>query len=243
MFKRYFSVLLSLIVSSAVHADVKNPEYIKNFLKFEIVTYQVITEFNMLNQSEAGQDFAELRAVLKQGDDLAAKIETGTNHIVKSWQAYRDYSWAKRDASQGETDAYIFNDFRALQNDLTAIIESERKKLDFELVQRIEYTRLESILLLEQMSAEYVELSAAAFGLFAFTGERSVKIDARAAQFEANLNQLSSMLEKDKAATKKLKKAKLRWRFIKKTLLAYTDRSAPFVVVKTMKKIKEELLS
>jgi len=216
-------------------------DYVKDVLNFELVTYQLTTEFNMLKHNEVGQDFNDLKKVLDSGDVLSARIDPNGKALKPAWDKYRTYAWDKRADSQGETDAYIFNDMRALQNEVDAAVEALKKDLSMEMLTQIEKEKLESILLLDQMSAEYAELSAAAFGVFAFTGERSVKLDGRAEEFDKKLEGMKALVEKNPKAKSTLRKAALRWKFIKKTILTYTDRTAPFVVVKTIKKIKSEL--
>lgn len=234
--------LLLVLLSFQLHAK-QTASYVQDVLNFELVTYQLTTEFNMLKHNEVGQDFNDLKKVLDSGDALSVRIDPNGKDLKPAWDKYRAYAWSKRADSQGETDVYIFNDMRALQNEVDKVVEALKKNLSLEMLTQIDKEKLESLLLLDQMSAEYAELSAAAFGVFAFTGERSVKLNGRVELFDKKLESFKALVKNNSKAKSTLRKAALRWKFIKKTILTYTDRTAPFVVVKTIKKIKSELQS
>jgi hypothetical protein len=85
-------------------------------------------------------------------------------------------------------------------------------------------------------------MSAATFGSFGFAGsEQAIQIEARSEAFERVIAELKKLYSEDTTKLKAIKKIALRWRFIKGTLLAYNERSAPFAVSKTIGYIRKQL--
>jgi hypothetical protein len=85
-------------------------------------------------------------------------------------------------------------------------------------------------------------MSAATFGSFGFAGsEQAIQIEVRSESFERVIEELKKLYSDDAKKLKDIKKVALRWRFIKGTLLAYNERSAPFAISKTVGYIRKQL--
>ena len=131
---------------------------------------------------------------------------------------------------------------RILHRDLLLIIADVKKQLNSDLLPHKDLNKVNAILLIEQLASEYLEMSAATFGSFGFAGtEQAIQIEVRSAAFERTVAELEKIYMEEPAKLKLIKKVALRWKFIKNTLLAYNQRSAPFAVSKTVSYIREQL--
>ena len=131
---------------------------------------------------------------------------------------------------------------RILHRDLLVVIENVKKQLNSELLPHKDLNKANAVLLIEQLASEYLELSAATFGTFGFAGtEQAIQIEARSAAFERTVRELEKVYVNEPKKLKLISKVALRWKFIKNTLLAYNERSAPFAVSKTVSYIREQL--
>jgi hypothetical protein len=100
------------------------------------------------------------------------------------------------------------------------------------------------VLLIEQLASEYLEMSAATFGSFGFAGtEQAIQIEVRSAAFERTIRELEKVYVNEPQKLRLISKVTLRWKFIRKTLLAYNDRSAPFAVSRTVGYIRDQLIA
>ena len=81
------------------------------------------------------------------------------------------------------------------------------------------------------------------FGLaFGFAGsEQAIQIEVRSASFERTIQELESLYAAEPNKLKQINKISLRWKFIRNTLLAYNERSAPFAVSRTVGYIRDQL--
>ncbi|MFT6974994.1 MAG: hypothetical protein ACJA0E_000984, partial [Bermanella sp.] len=71
--------------------------------------------------------------------------------------------------------------------------------------------------------------------------EQAIKIEVRSAAFERVIAELNKLHADDKIKLKAIKKLALRWKFIKGTLLAYNEKSAPFAVARIVGYIRNQL--
>lgn len=98
-------------------------------------------------------------------------------------------------------------------------------------------------LLLQQMSALYVETAASAGGISYRTLDSSEDtIDALARQFD---KQLTALLQKARGeeAIKRVRGIEAKWRFIEKSMLNYREKTVPFLVDRYTQVIVVELMA
>jgi hypothetical protein len=178
--------------------------------------------------------------VLATGDQLSVLFSEQSMALAPSWSKYRSFAWAKHQQAQGDT--YVFNDMRALHQELLSIITAVKKQVNSDLLPAKDLYRVNGVLLIEQLASEYLELSAATFGTFGFAGsEQAIQIEVRSEAFEQVIKELNVLHSDDVDKLNAIKKLALRWRFIKSTLLAYNERSAPFAVARTVGYIRKQL--
>lgn len=234
-------LLFSLLTFLSVAATAMESENAQNALMLEAVSYRVVTEFNVhLMQKDASSEDT-LEQVLIQGDQLSSTLVDVSAPLVSSWKKYRDFSWDKH--TQADGDTYTFNDMRILHRDFLKLMAGVKQQLNADLLPAEVARKTNALLLIEQLSAEYLEISAATFGIFGFAGsEEAIQIEARSQAFERTINELKKIHADNPQTLKKVKKLALRWKFIKSTLLAYNERSAPFAVAKTVGFIRKQII-
>jgi hypothetical protein len=216
------------------------PSLSKEIIFLEANSYRVVTEFNVYAMQQDKKSKQRLFDVLARGDQLSALFADQSSALAPSWSKYRSFAWAKHEQRTG--DIYVFNDMRTLHQNLLTIIAGVKKQLNSDLLPAKDLYRVNGVLLIEQLASEYLELSAATFGTFGFAGsEQAIKIEVRSAAFERVIAELNKLHADDKIKLKAIKKLALRWRFIKGTLLAYNERSAPFAVSRTVGYIRQQL--
>jgi hypothetical protein len=212
----------------------------KEIILFEANSYRVVTEFNVYSMQKDKASEQRLFDVLARGDQLGQLFNKQSKDLMPSWKKYREFAWQKHSNAVGDT--YVFNDMRILHRDLLSIVTEVKNQLDSDLLPSRDLNKVNSILLIEQLASEYLELSAATFGTFGFAGsEQAIQIEARSAAFERAIQQLETSYASEPDKLKLIKKVEVRWKFIRKTLLAYNERSAPFAVSRTVGYIRNQL--
>lgn len=235
-------IILCTFVSSALANSLGLDEssLAKEIILFEANSYRVVTEFNVHAMQKDRKSEEALFNVLAEGDRLSGLFKKQSNDLAPSWKTYREFTWLKH--TQANEDSYVFNDMRILHRDLLVVIENVKKQLNSELLPHKDLNKANAVLLIEQLASEYLELSAATFGTFGFAGtEQAIQIEARSAAFERTVRELEKVYASEPQKLKLISKVALRWKFIKNTLLAYNERSAPFAVSKTVSYIREQL--
>jgi hypothetical protein len=214
----------------------------KEIILFEANSYRVVTEFNVYAMQKDKVSEQRLFDVLAIGDQLSILFTEQSNNLAPSWNKYRTFAWQKRSQTDGGIDTYVFNDMRILHKDLLYIVSSIKKQVHSDLLPAKDLYLVNGVLLIEQLASEYLEMSAATFGSFGFAGsEQAIQIEARSKAFERVIAELKNIYSEDIGKLKAIKKVALRWRFIKGTLLAYNERSAPFAISRTVGYIRKQL--
>jgi hypothetical protein len=214
----------------------------KEIILFEANSYRVVTEFNVHNMQKDKVSEQRLADVLAKGDELGPLFSEHSKTLLPSWKKYRSFAWEKHNQADGDIDTYVFNDMRILHKELLAIIEQVKQKVNADLLPGRELNKVHGILLIEQLASEYLEMSAATFGTMGFAGtDEAIQIEVRSQAFEHVIAELKKLYSEDAIKLKAVNKLALRWKFIKSTLLAYNERSAPFAVAKTVGFIRKQL--
>ncbi|MFT6448440.1 MAG: hypothetical protein ACJAW8_000787 [Oleispira sp.] len=249
MLDNYMKRLISKVViifsfftlcSAATAAEQEDVNLAKEIILLEANSYRVVTEFNVYGIQKDKKSEQRLFDVLAIGDELSALFIEQSSELDVSWSKYRSFAWTKHKRADGDT--YVFNDMRILHKELLTAIESVKKQVNSDLLPAKDLYRVNSVLLIEQLASEYLELSAATFGTFGFAGsEQAIKIEVRSKDFERTIEELKKQYTDDAAKTRSINKIALRWKFIKTTLLAYNERSAPFAVARTVGYIRKQL--
>jgi hypothetical protein len=233
-------VLFSFFTLVSVAKAGENVSLAKEIILFEANSYRVVTEFNVHAMQKDKASEQRLFDVLATGDQLSSLFVEQSSDLGPSWSKYRSFAWEKHTQKDGDT--YIFNDMRIMHKELLALIAGVRKQVNSDLLPAKDLYKVNGILLIEQLASEYLEMSAATFGSFGFAGsEQAIQIEARSGSFERVIEELKKLYTDDSEKLKSIKKVALRWRFIKGTLLAYNERSAPFAVSKTVGYMRKQL--
>lgn len=234
--------LLAFISTASAQQGLEESNLAKDIILFEANSYRVVTEFNVHAMQKDKESEQRLFDVLAKGDELSGKFDSQFSNLSPSWSKYRSFTWEKHNQADGDIDTYVFNDMRILHKDLLTIIDDIKKRVNSDLLPVKDLNKVTGVLLIEQLASEYLEMSAATFGSFGFAGsEQAIQIEVRSKAFEHVIAELRKVYSDDAVKLKLVKKLALRWRFIKSTLLAYNERSAPFAVAKTVGYIRKQL--
>lgn len=237
-------LFISFVVFATVTSAEENDDVnlAKEIILFEANSYRVVTEFNVYAMQKDKSSEQRLLDVLATGDQLSSLFSGQSERLAPSWTKYRSFAWAKHNQVDGDIDTYVFNDMRILHKELLSIIDDVKKQVNSDLLPVKDLYTVSGVLLIEQLASEYLEMSAATFGTFGFTGsEQAIQIEVRSEAFERVIAELKKLYIDDAEKLKIIKKLALRWRFIKGTLLAYNERSAPFAISKTVGYIRRQL--
>jgi len=234
-------VILSLVFSLSANAATET-SLAKGAIYLEAVSYRVVTEFNVHAMQKDKVSEQSLFETLALGDGYSEQLAPTSKPLKQSWQKYRSFAWQKHTQTDGDIDTYVFNDMRILHREFLAILAGVKQELKTDLMDPAEAAQSGALLLIEQLGSEYLEISAATFGVFGFAGsQEAIQIESRAKAFDRMLNELKKLYIEDSDKSRKINKLALRWKFIKGTLLAYNERSAPFAVAKTVAFIRKQI--
>lgn len=235
-------IILCTLASGAFSNGLEESNLAKEIILFEANSYRVATEFNVHAMQKDALSEQNLFDVLAAGDQLSLLFDEQSAQLAPSWQKYRRFVWEKHAQADGDIDTYVFNDMRILHRDLLAVVTAIKGQLNSDLLPSRDLNKVNAILLIEQLASEYLELSAATFGTFGFAGsEQAIQIEARSASFERTIQELEKLYAEEPTKLKQINKISLRWKFIRNTLLAYNERSAPFAVSRTVGYIRDQL--
>jgi len=214
----------------------------KTAIYLEAVSYRVVTEFNVHAMQKDKVSKQSLFDTLALGDGYSNELAEVSQPLKQSWQKYRSFAWQKHSQTDGDIDTYVFNDMRILHREFLKVMKDVKQAVNADLLNPADAQQSNALLLIEQLGSEYLEISAATFGTFGFAGsQEAIQIEKRAQAFDNTLDALAKLTIDDKEKSKKVKKLALRWKFIKGTLLAYNERSAPFAVAKTVAFIRKQI--
>lgn len=232
---------LGMLTFSLLASAVENKQA-KTAIYLEAVSYRVVTEFNVHAMQKDKVSKQSLFDTLALGDGYSNELAEVSQPLKQSWQKYRSFAWQKHSQTDGDIDTYVFNDMRILHREFLKIMKDVKQAVNADLLNPADAQQSNALLLIEQLGSEYLEISAATFGTFGFAGsQEAIQIEKRAQAFDNTLDALAKLTIDDKEKSKKVKKLTLRWKFIKGTLLAYNERSAPFAVAKTVAFIRKQI--
>lgn len=228
MLKWLFALFLPLF-SLNLWAAAENT---KDLLTLEAHAYRLTADISILALQEGGQRYQRrLDNTISSGNAVAERLRSHLPTVARQWQVSTEFVQQERAVAAANSDVNFTNDLEAVQNKLYQKIQQAKEKLSLEELNQSEAAALVAMIALEQMVAEYMYYNINVFGGHAVTSSRMAD---NAATFRDSVAQITGHDTNRKAIEAK-------WRFIEKTLLAYNQQSAAFIVMKTTDKIRSLL--
>lgn len=235
---------LIFVLMYSLQASAFETSSASNIIMLEAISYRALTEFNVHTMHKDKESEQRLSDVLVQGDELSDSLKADSAKLPPAWSKFRNYMWSNHYQQDGDIEPHVFNDMRLFHRQLLELIDDMKIQLNVDLLPPKDLYRINALLLAEQIASEYLEVSAATFGAFDFAGSHeAIQIEKRTEAMDRVINELNKFYSDQPEKVKQVRKLALKWKFIKGTLLAYNERSAPYAVARTVSYIREQLLA
>lgn len=207
---RYLAVLLLSLTALFAKADTNELE------QLELLSYRLSSSFACYIFFEGQQDYLDrAKQNLAHGSELLKQLEGQQPDIHSLWHQAEDFIENNTNRSFGGTDATLEAGWSLMTLDLQEKISALNNN-----TYSSDATRLQ--IEMEQVLVHYMKFANSSFGGYGVS--RSEK------SLEERVAATDEMIQKYFSDNRRLKN---KWGFIRKTLLAYNERTSPYIVFRT----------
>lgn len=218
---------------------------IHNLQKVETLAYRASTTFylhNVLNRDP--QQLRKMQAALSEGDQLIALI--GNPALTLKWGELKTACTSTKYTKDGAPESASLN---AVDNTLSSLVTaveaniSEQRNTGKITIDKMKGMLYDQYVTMQIMTSTYLHDAADSFGGGVFyTESDSVDIEELAKKFDTQQAQLSKYYSNNPQVSLLLKDVKTRWVFVRKSMVNYNEKSAPFVIGHYNEQITNKLL-
>ncbi len=238
---RVFAAMVMLTCSTGLQAAIKQTGIEQMIMD----VWRVQADFHMLTVMSGSDEYREqLEKSIKRGDKTLDNLESSADsdpgtamvsELASNWSNFTQYARANETAQQGQPSRYTLKDLRASGDAML----KQLKGADF--AESGEYSDLMSLGgELQHIASEYLRLAAAPGGGVAGSGDRIAFKEAVPA-FGERLTELEKQYADDDAIKRTLGQVRLRWSFIRDSLINFSEDAVPFLIHRYSHQMTDEL--
>lgn len=217
---RYLAVLLLSLTAPFAQANTTELE------QLELLSYRLSSSFACYIFFEGQQDYLErAKQNLFDGSELLKQLEGQQPDIHTLWHQAEDFIENNTNRSFGGTDATLEAGWSLMTLDLQKKISALNNNAYSSDAIRLQIE-------MEQVLVHYMKFANSSFGGY------GVSLSDKT--LEERVAATDDMIQNKFANQRRLKN---KWRFIRKTLLAYNERTSPYIVFRTFSDIRELIRS
>lgn len=237
-----FAAVLLLTCSTGVQAAIKQTGIEQMIMD----VWRVQADFHMLTVMEGSDEYRkQLEESIQRGnetlDELRSNAESEegnalVSELESSWSNFVQYARANETAEQGQPSRYTLQDLRSSGK---AMVE-RLNGTDF--AEEGEYSDLMALGGdLQHIAAEYLRLAAAPSGGMASGSGDRISFEEAVPAFGERLTELEEQYADQDAVKRTLGQVRLRWRFIRDSLINFSEEAVPFLIHRYSHQMTDEL--
>jgi hypothetical protein len=238
------SLAAVLLILSAVSGQAAIEQSQLSRLALDI--WRIRADFHMFTVMTGNDRYqSQLEESISRGEETMAEIMDSAESeaemalvesLAEEWDQYIEYARSNSIVELGYTDHYTVLDMSASRNQLMDSIR------EYQGAEEDEFADLVSLGAdLQQMASEYLQLAADPSGGSTIGGANKLEFQKAVPAFDEKLEKLKEQYSDNKAVSRTLRQVSLRWRFIRDSLVNFSENSVPFLVHRYSHEMTEEL--
>jgi hypothetical protein len=238
---RIFAALMLLTCSTGLQAAIKQTGIEQMIMD----VWRVQADFHMLTVMGGSDKYRkQMEESIQRGNETLNSLRSNAesdagntlvSELESTWSDFIEYARANETARQGQPSRYTRLDLRSAGQSMV----DRLKGADF--AEEGEYSDLMSLGGdLQHIAAEYLRLAAAPGGGVAGSGDRISFEDAVPA-FGERLTKLEKRYAEEDAIKRTLGQVRIRWRFIRDSLVNFSEDAVPFLIHRYSHQMTDEL--
>lgn len=202
-------------------------ESTEDLLKLQIAAYELeaSVSYFSLQQGDSRTE-ARLDEVLSRGNALAAGLILAYPQIAKLWNNAAAFTVERKASAASGEDVMFPRHFDQVKLPLYAALDKRVAAANFSGMSVARLKTYQALQSLEKITGAYLFFNISFFGGLSASNVGIIEENER---FKQLVDEIGA------------KKSARKWHYLEKTILAYNERSAVFIVVKTTDKIRELL--
>lgn len=238
---RIFAAVVLLACSTGLQAAIKQTGIEQMIMD----VWRVQADFHMLTVMSGSDEYRkQLEESIQRGNETLNSLRSNADsdagnalvsELTSTWSNFIQYARANEAAEQGQPSRYTLQD---LHSSGMAMLE-QLKGADF--VEEGEYSDLMALGGdLQHIAAEYLRLAAAPGGGVAGSGDR-LSFEQAVPAFGERLTELEKQYADQDAIKRTLGQVRIRWRFIRDSLINFSEDAVPFLIHRYSHQMTDEL--
>lgn len=238
---RIFVAVILLACSTGLQAAIKQTGIEQMIMD----VWRVQADFHMLTVMSGSDEYRkQLEKSIQRGNETLNSLRSSADsdagnalvsELESKWSDFIEYARANETAEQGQPSRYTRLDLRSSGK---AMVE-QLKGADF--AEEGKYSDLMSLGGdLQHIAAEYLRLAAAPGGGVTGSGDR-ISFKEAVPAFGERLTELEKQYANEDAIKRTLSQVRLRWRFIRDSLVNFSENAVPFLIHRYSHQMADEL--
>ena len=238
---RILPAVLLLTASTGLEAAIKQTGIEQMIMD----VWRVQADFHMLTVMSGSDEYRkQMEKSIQRGNETLNSLRSNADSdagnalvsdLESSWSNFVEYARANETAQQGQPSRYTLQDLRSAGNSMVEQLEGA----DF--ADEGEYSDLMSLGGdLQHIAAEYLRLAAAPGGGVAGSGDR-ISFEEAVPAFGERLTELEKQYADEDAIKRTLGQVRIRWRFIRDSLVNFSEDAVPFLIHRYSHQMTDEL--
>lgn len=237
-----FLATLVLTLSPGLQAAITQTQ-IEQFI---MDIWRVQADFHMYTVMSGADEYSEqmddsISRGQKTLSNMRSEAETDkgnalVSELEQTWSEFASHARANEAAEQGVPSRYTLKDLEATSKSM----RERLKNADF--AESGEYADIMGLGgELQSIAAEYLRLAADPAGGMASGSGSRITFEEAVPAFEERLNTLQKKYSDEDAIKRTLSQVQLRWRFIRESLINFSEDSVPFLIHRYSHQMTDEL--
>lgn len=238
---RALAAMVMLTFSTGLQAAIKQTDIEQMIMD----VWRVQADFHMLTVMSGSDEYREqMEKSIKRGNKTLEALQSAADsdagnalvsELESTWSNFIEFARANETAKQGQPSRYTRQDLRSSGKTLV----EKLKGADF--AEEGEYADLMALGGdLQRIAADYLRLAAAPGGGVQGTGDR-IAFEEAVPAFGERLTELEEQYANEDAVKRTLGQVRLRWRFIRDSLINFSEDAVPFLIHRYSHQMTDEL--
>lgn len=237
-----FAATVLLALSTGLQAAIQQTQIEQMIMDI----WRVQADFHMYTVMSGSDEYRnQLEESIQRGNDTLSNLRseadsdegrTLVNELDSTWNNLVRHARANETAEQGQPSRYTLQDLEAESKAMIERLE------DAEFAEEGKYADLMDLGGdLQRIASEYLRLAADPAGGMATGGGERISFEEAVPAFGERLGKLREQYSDEDAIHRTLGQVKLRWRFIRDSLINFSEDAVPFLIHRYSHQMTDEL--